>query len=300
MTNTKYKVGIVGIGMVGLPLKRYFERKKGFIRGKNLFLCDIDPQKDYFDNVNEASVVFVAVPTPRGDEGRANLSAIDSVLKNMSSGKIAVIKSTVPPGATQKLQDRFPGLKILFNPEFLTESSAWENTINPDRQLVGWTANSRDVAPMVLSLLPPAPLQSPSDKLDLTAVEAEIVKYASNMFLTRKVTFANAVYDIAEHHGADYENIRMGIASDKRIGSSHLDVHHQGYRGYGGYCFVKDTQALIAHCREAGLEHCADLFAADRKYNDALLAKQELTSEDVSVHDHEWIKGLVQKSKPKA
>ena len=115
------------------------------------------------------------------------------------------------------------------------------------------------------------------------------MKYAGNVLLARKVVFANAIYDIASHHGVDYEKIRAAFSADSRIGASHLDVYHGGYRGYGGYCFVKDTDGLIAHAEERGLARVRALLAADRTYNEELLRDQGLTPDDVSVHDYEWI-----------
>ena len=91
-------------------------------------------------------------------------------------------------------------------------------------------------------------------------------------------------------HGAEYENVRLGMAADYRIGDSHLDVTHGGYRGFGGYCFPKDTDALIAHLKEKGLTEAVALLQSDRKFNEDLLASQGLTWDEVSVHDAEWIK----------
>jgi len=283
------KIGIIGVGMVGGPLARFFQEVGGRVRGRDLFLFDTDPVKGYDDDPNRADVVFVAVPTPRGAGGAVQLDALESAFVLMRGPKIIVIKSTVPPGTTERFQKQYPHHKVLFNPEFLTEAHGWEYTLHPDRQFVGATAASRDAAPSVLALLPPAPLMAPSPALTLCATEAEIIKYAANVFLTRKVTFANAIFDLASHHGADYERIRAGIAADQRIGPSHLDVRHHGYRGYGGYCFIKDTDALIAHLRREGLGRDAALFEADRAFNEAVLAAQGLTPEDVSVHDQEWI-----------
>ena len=290
MASEHLKIGIIGVGMVGGPLARFFEEVKKYERGRDLFLYDTDPVKGCGDDINRAQAVFLCVPTPRARRGAADVSAIDGVFRMLAEEKIVIIKSTVPPGTTDAFQKKYPRHKILFNPEFLTEARAWENTLHPDRQLVGSTAASRDVAPSVLALLPPAPLSSPSPALALSATEAEIIKYAANVFLTRKVTFANAIFDLAAHHGADYEHIRAGIAADARIGPSHLDAQHHGYRGYGGYCFVKDTDGLIAHLRREGLDRDAALFDADRAFNRSVLAAQGLTPEDVSMHDHEWIK----------
>jgi len=290
---TKYmkprqKIGIIGIGMVGSPLARYFQEIGGYARGKDIFLFDTDRTKCCSDDVDQANIIFLCVPTPRSADGRADLSFLEDAMGRAGTQKIMVIKSTVPPGTTEYFQKRFPQHDFLFNPEFLTERRAWEDTINPDRQLVGWTRQSKKHAAPVASLLPSAPLMAPSPELELTATEAELIKYAANVFLARKVTFANALYDLANHHGVNYEHIRKGIASDSRIGPSHLEIFHGGYRGYGGYCFIKDTDALVAHAREQGLHHVADLISADVAFNTGVLATQGLTPEDVAMHDHTY------------
>lgn len=288
------KVGIIGVGMVGAPLARFFGETRGMTRGRDLFLFDTDPAKGYDDDPNHADVIFISVPTPRSAGGEVNIGALEKALQSVGGSKIIVIKSTVPPGTTEAFQKQYPQHRILFNPEFLTEARAWEDTIHPDRQLVGATAASRDVAASVRALLP-EPASAPA--AELSATEAEIIKYAANVFLTRKVTFANAIFSLASHHGADYEKIRAGIGADRRIGASHLDVWHNGYRGYGGYCFVKDTDGLIAHLESCELSSEAALFAADRVYNEGILASQGLTPEDVSVHDEIWIQKKIKKRK---
>lgn len=289
---SRQKIGIIGIGMVGSPLARYFEEVAGYAAGKTLFLFDTDPAKHCSDAVDRADVVFICVPTPPGPGGAADLSRVEDAIVRIGSPlhrpgtpRVIVIKSTIPPGTTEYFQARFPQHAFLFNPEFLTERAAWENTIHPDRQLVGWTGQSKKHAASVAALLPPALLTAPSPELELTATEAELIKYAANVFLARKVTFANALFDLASHHGSDYEHIRKGIASDKRIGPSHLEIFHGGYRGYGGYCFVKDTDALVAHARAHGLDHVAKLIGADVQFNTRTLATQGLTPKDVAVHN---------------
>lgn len=291
----KISIGIIGVGMVGTPLARYFQEVKGYERGRDLFLYDIDPAKGFFDDVNRAEVVFISVPTPRFPDGRANLSAVASAFEMLAGPKIAVIKSTVPPGTTEDFQKRYPKHKILFNPENLTERFAWEDFIRPDVQIVGFTDESLDSAHLVLSLLPKAPFMSPwglntYDRTAITATEAEIIKYARNVHFYRKVMFANVLASLAEKMGANYENVRFGMAADHRIGDSHLNVVHGGYRGAGGYCFPKDMDAFIAHLDSAGLANGAELLRQDRAYNEKLLAGQGLTLEDVSVHNHEWIR----------
>ena len=292
---TRIKIGIIGIGMVGTPLKRYFEEVKGYGRSEDLFLYDIDSKKGCFDDVNRADVIFISVPSPRAPDGSADLTAVESALKTIKGAKIVVLKSTIPPGTTERLQKEYPQHKILFNPEFLTERQAWADFTKPDRQIVGFTEKSIDAAYLVLSLLPKAPFMSPwgfhtYSPVKITATEAEIIKYGGNVHFSRKINFANALAILSEKLGANYENVRAGLAADYRIGDSHLDVAHGGYRGFGGYCFPKDLDAMIARLDELALKECAEFLRNDREFNEKLLASQGLTLEDVSVHDHEWIK----------
>lgn len=284
------RIGIIGVGMVGSPLKRWFE-ESGHKRGSDLFLYDIDPKKKYFDNINMADIIFIAVPTPRNSNGSCDLSAVKSALRMIvdSASKIIVIKSTVPPGATEYFQNEFPLWKILFNPEFLTEKQAWEDFIRPDRQIVGFTEHSIDAAHIVLSLLPKAPFMSPwgintYKPIRITATEAEIIKYGGNIHFVRKVNFANLLNLLCEELGVDYENVRRGMAADFRIGDSHLDVNHGGYRGWGGYCFPKDLDAFITFIKGLGDYGSAKLLEADRDFNKGLLNIQGLSVEDVSRH----------------
>lgn len=287
-------IGVIGIGMVGTPTARWFREVQGYERGRDLFLYDIDPRKGFFDDVNRAEIVFVCVPTPRAPDGGANLSAVESAFQTLSGAKVIVIRSTVPPGTTESLQRRYQNFKVLFNPENLTERLAWEDFLRPDTQIVGFTGQSLDAATLVRSLLPRAPFMSPwgigtYQRVAITATEAEIIKYARNVHFARKINFANVLATLAETMGASYENIRRGMAADHRIGDSHLDVTHGGYRGFGGYCLPKDLDAFIAHLEQVGLAECAMLLKRDREFNEKLLLAQGLTVDDVSVHDHEWI-----------
>lgn len=291
------KIGIIGIGWVGGQLKRYFEEIKGYKSGENLFLYDIDPKR-CAGNINQADIIFISVPTPRNSkDGSCDISivedAVDKIKCDSSTGsgqgKIVVLKSTIPPGTTEYLQKTYPRHKFLFNPEFLTESRAWEDMLRPDRQIVGFTEKSLDVAHLVLMLLPKAPFMSPWGQgtyrpVRITATEAELIKYAGNVYFAQKVNWANALAMVAEKLGVDYENVRRGMSGDHRIGDSHLDVNHGGYKGFGGYCFPKDTSAFMAFAKQKGLAEVYDLLAAAWKFNENLLSSQGLTVEDVSRH----------------
>lgn len=310
---SKPKIGIIGLGMVGTPLKRWFEERQGYERGKNLFLYDIDPKKGCGDDINSADIIFISVPTPRTTDGSAGLAALEAAFKMFKDEKIVIIKSTVPPGTAENFQKKYPHHKVLFNPEFLTEKRAWEDFIKPDRQIVGFTSKSIDAAHLVLSLLPKAPFMSPwgintYHPIKITATEAEFIKYAGNVYFSRKIAFANALAKACEKMGdylngeeisaeVNYENVRKGMSADYRIGDSHLDVSHGGYRGFGGFCFPKDLSAFIVYLEKIGLSDCAGLLKSDWNFNEKLLNEQGLTIEDVSVHDAEWVKKKLESRK---
>lgn len=328
----KPKIGLIGIGMVGTPIKRYFEEFRGYQRGKDLFCYDIDPKKGFFDDVNRADVIFICVPTPNGPDGKFNTSAVESALKMLDhkNGKIVVIKSTVLPSSTAHFQKIYPKHKILFNPEFLTASQAWVDFIKPDRQIVGHTQNSMDISSVVLSLLPMAPFMTPGGHgcyipHRSSSTEAEVAKMAGNVFGAMKVVFGNIIADLV--HGSknylqqkgletnvDYENIRKMISADHRIGSSWLDVSHGNFCGFGGYCFPKDFRSFIYFfdqlidaaekdkknkIKNKDLILCLkkgqNIFKAIWDYNETLLKTQNLTIADVSQDNKELI---AQKIKP--
>ena len=310
--NTRFSVGIIGIGMVGAPLKKYFEEEKTYTRGVDLFLHDIDPAKNMQDDINNAQVVFICVPTPRNAEtGACDTSRLESAVSLLTGEKIVVLKSTIPPGTTEAFQKKFPQHAFLFNPEFLTESRAWEDMMRPDRQIMGHTTRSMPYASSVLQLLPQAFFSSPGTLGAYTftrvnATEAEMGKYAGNVFGALKVTYANILADMCRamqknNLSTAYNNIRLLLAHDRRIGDAWLQVEHNVYRGYGGACFPKDVSAFIAYGTELVASMPADdpertvlkkgihVLQAMAAYNEALLESQNLTVEDVSVHDNEWI-----------
>src|SRR3990167_7155523 len=107
-TSSNLKIGIIGLGMVGEPIRKWFEEKKGFKRGTNLFCYDSDPTKGYFDDYNSADIIFISVPTPPSPDGSCNISIVENVAAGIRGEKIIVIKSTVPPGTTERFQGKFP------------------------------------------------------------------------------------------------------------------------------------------------------------------------------------------------
>ncbi|RLC34969.1 MAG: hypothetical protein DRZ76_01450 [Candidatus Nealsonbacteria bacterium] len=240
------KIGIVGVGMVGGAMQRYFEKKEGL----ELFLYDKGKNLGSPEEVNKAEVVFVCVPTPYLKDGKGfDLSYVEETMEMLNGEKVVVIKSTVMPGTTEMLQKKYPNHKLLMNPEFLTEETADQDMMYPDRQIVGYTEKSQTVAGDVMQLLPLAPFER-----IIPATEAELVKYFGNTWFSVKVSFANQMYDLCQKLGVDYDRMVEAAAADKRIGRTHLNVWHKGYRGYGGKCLVKDIRALIQLANAKGID----------------------------------------------
>jgi len=228
-------IGIVGLGVVGDAVRNYFERTACQTRV-------YDPYRGLGTkaSINEAGIIFVCVPTPFLPERGFDGSAIESTLEMLTGTKTVVIKSTVLPGTTEALQARYSQHSLMFNPEFLREAYARTDFLRPDRQIIGYTAQSRHLVEALMAILPAAPYEA-----SMMAREAEMAKYMTNAFLAVKVTFANEIFDLCEALDADYEKVRGAVTADLRIGDSHLGVDVDGYRGYGGSCLPKDTKALL-------------------------------------------------------
>ncbi len=242
----KYKIGICGVGMVGGAVREYFNST-----GVETLLYDPHKNLGSREEVNKADVVFICVPTPYLENKGFDLSYVEEACSYLNGeGKILIIKSTVLPGTTEKLQEKFSHHKFLFNPEFLSEATAIEDMKNPDRQIIGYTEKSKDIAQDILDILPDA-----SHKKIMPATEAEMVKYFNNTFNAVKVIFANQMYDICQKMGINYENVMEISAKSKFIGTEdHLNVWHNEFRGYGGKCLIKDIRALIQLADSLGVD----------------------------------------------
>lgn len=227
------KIGIFGGGVLGKAMKQYFTQAK---------IYDKYNARDSLAEVLEQDILFICVPTPYSEGKGFDLAEMDDVFSKLDGlkDKVVVIRSTVLPGTTESYQEKYPALKILFNPEFLTEATAVEDFLHPDKQLVGYTKESEKVAPEILAILPKAPYQKV-----MKVREAEMVKYMINSYYALKVIYANQIYDICQAAGIDYEAVKEAFAADKRIIDSHLQIFHKGYRGFGGKCLRKDVYSLI-------------------------------------------------------
>jgi UDPglucose 6-dehydrogenase len=210
---------------------------------------------DLRDAVRRSVLVFITVGTPAGDDGRADLSAVEAVAREIGGAMerytVIVNKSTVPVGTgdfVREVIERHQSQPIPFdvvsNPEFLREGSAIEDTLRPDRIVIG--APTQQVAMALLELY--APLERPMIITDVPS--AEMIKYASNAFLAMKISFVNAIANICELAGADVTQVAKGMGLDERIGPAFL----QAGLGYGGSCFPKDTDSLIHTAASLGYD----------------------------------------------
>ncbi len=268
------KIGFIGQGWIGKNYADDFEK-----RGYDIVRYALEESySENKDKIRDCDVVFIAVPTPTTPSGFDD-GILRSVIGLVGDGNVAVIKSTLLPGTTESIQEENPNILVMHSPEFLREANAADDAAHPDRNIIGFTDKSREKAEEVLAVLPEAPYNTA-----IPAKEAELIKYAGNVFLYLKVIYANVLYDLAKGLGADYDLIKDAIAVDPRIGASHLDpVHSSGHaeenearqtRGAGGHCFIKDFAAFSELYKEAvGDELGMRVLDALRDKNIDLLAK---------------------------
>jgi UDPglucose 6-dehydrogenase len=205
--------------------------------------------------VRRSVIVFITVGTPPKADGRTDLSAVEDVAREigraMERYTVVVNKSTVPVGTgelvreiIERHQPQAVPFDVVSNPEFLREGAAIEDTLRPDRIVIG--APTQQVAMSLLELY--APLERPMIITDVPS--AEMIKYASNAFLSTKISFINAIANICELAGADVTQVMKGMGLDARIGSAFLSAG----LGYGGSCFPKDTDSLVHTAASLGYD----------------------------------------------
>jgi UDPglucose 6-dehydrogenase len=198
----------------------------------------------------QAEFVYLAVPTPQGADGSADLSYIEAAAREIAPvlqpEAVVINKSTVPVGSTGVVERALErsDVYVVSNPEFLREGSAVQDFLHPDRVVIGAADQSAAIRVAALYVGVPAPL------MVTDPASAETIKYASNAFLATKLSFINAVATICEAVGADVNDVVLGMGYDKRIGHDFL----RPGPGYGGSCFPKDTSALVRIAEDAGYE----------------------------------------------
>ena len=268
------KIAVVGTGYVGLVTGTCFAET-----GNNVVCIDIDEKKiermrngeipiyephldvlfernikaqrltfttSLEEGIKDAEIIFLALPTPPGEDGSADLSYIlgvaDQLGKIITDYKVIVDKSTVPVGTAEKVYAAVKAnakvdFAVVSNPEFLREGFAVDDFMKPDRVVIG---TSDDRAKKIMETLYKPFVRQGNPILFMDEKSAELTKYAANAFLATKITFMNEIANFCELVGADVDKVRIGIGSDERIGKRFL---FPGI-GYGGSCFPKDVQAL--------------------------------------------------------
>lgn len=228
---------------------------------EKLFLRNIKEERLSFttslkEGIKEAAIIFLALPTPPGENGSADLKYVLGVSEELgmllTDYKVIVDKSTVPVGTAEKVRDaiakNFKGeFDVVSNPEFLREGVAVEDFMKPDRVVVG--TNSEKAIKLMNELFAPFVRQG-NPVIFMDERSAELTKYAANSFLATKISFMNEIAQLCERMGADVDMVRRGIGSDERIGKRFL---FPGI-GYGGSCFPKDVQALVNSSSEVNYD----------------------------------------------
>ncbi len=223
---------------------------------RNLNAGRLQPTTDIESAVKKSDIIFLAVGTPPGEDGSADLSAVfavsESIGKFMDGYKIIVNKSTVPVGTADKVREKISSVTeqpfdVVSNPEFMKEGAALDDFLKPERVVIG--ASSKKAAEIMHELYSPF-TRTGAETLIMDNRSAEMCKYASNAMLAARISFMNEVANICDRVGADVHNVRLAMGHDSRIGRRFL---FPGV-GYGGSCFPKDVQALAATAKENGYQ----------------------------------------------
>lgn len=263
----KTVVGFIGQGYVGKNCADDFERR-GY---RTVRYALEEPYRKNKENIRDCDVVFIAVPTPTTPEG-FDASIVEKSVSLIGEGKAAIIKSTVLPGTTESIQKSYPDRTVLFSPEFLLERTAARDARHPIMNIVGMPKDSpehRRQAKLVLSVLP----VSPHNQM-CSAREAEFIKYIHNCRAYAKIIMANLLYDLAQALGCRWEEVQTGMDADPMFSNWYNVPVHQGGRGAGGNCFVKDFRAFLEFYREeVGDRRGVDILEAIEAKNIELLTQ---------------------------
>lgn len=257
----KVKIGIVGMGFVGSAVKNAFVKA-------DVYGVDIDPAKGQYTMEEMLSrkpqAVFICVPTPSLPSGHVDQSFLEAVLAQIPKEVLCIVKSTITPNWLQKMPNR-----IVYNPEFLTQRTAIEDFINCDSLIFGGKKEDCYLAEAIYregSIVNPCPV------FHTDIATASLVKYTLNCHFAAKVAFMNEIYRLhSKVAGSTWNEFKVILGADKRLGHTHLDVPgHDGYFGYGGACFPKDTRALLnyAHDQGVNLSILREVIASNERVRD--------------------------------
>ena len=234
-------VGIIGLGFVGGAIK------ESFVNTGLVTVIVRDPYKGYnasYEDLKACSAIFVCVPTPQSDDGKCDTGPLESVLQELYAAKyhgVIISKCTAPPKVYADLQRHSPNL--VHAPEFLTAANAVQDYIHGEFSIIGGSVSAyMREAERIIKMSQP----------DLKSIrycsiaEAALAKYTINSFMATKVVFMNEIAALAKELECDYALVAALVKADPRIGKSHMQVPGpDGYFGFGGACFPKDTSALL-------------------------------------------------------
>jgi UDPglucose 6-dehydrogenase len=239
-------IGIIGLGVVGSAVKQGLEGL-----GHSVPVFDLRLPGTKFEDVLDSALSFICVSSPQLADGSCDTRGVEETVGKFAAAKyrgVVVIKSTVTPGTTDRLIERFPGLTLAFCPEFLRERCALDDfTGHHDVCVIG----TRDEA--AYRLVKEAHGRYPKAFFMMKPVEAELSKYFSNVFNALRVTFANEFYEVCGALRADYATIKEAMVARESIDDHYLDCSPE-YRGFGGPCLPKDTAAFAALVDRLGLD----------------------------------------------
>ena len=241
------KIGIVGNGFVGSSVAFGFSPTTGCDSEIKIYDKDSSKATHSLESTLTSDFIFVSVPTPSNPNGSINLDVVYNVFEEMNSlnhrtDNVILLRSTVTPGTTRKLQRKFKNLNIVFNPEFLTERSAKLDFINQARFILGGRKKDTNKVEKLMKWR----FGETMPVIKTNYETAELIKYMNNCFFATKVSFLNEMYQIADKCGADWDMAVEGFVRDGRVGHSHMNVPGpDGKFGFGGSCFPKDIQAMI-------------------------------------------------------
>jgi UDPglucose 6-dehydrogenase len=244
-------IGIIGQGYVGTAIKIGFKEHYN-VETYDKFDLAKSTRSTIKDIVDRTDIIFVCVPTPMRKDGTCYTGIVEEVIREINEtadGQIIVIKSTIPPGTTDRINQEYTRSTVIFNPEFLTEANFLEDFKNQSRIILGGDRKGTNKLRQVYSkVFPHATIVKTGSKT------AEMVKYFINCFLATKVSFANEMYSVCEQVGIDYDKVVEYATYDERLGKSHWAVPGPDEDfGFGGHCLPKDLSAIINEFKTYGL-----------------------------------------------
>ena len=260
-------IGIIGQGFVGSAIR---EGLKPFYEVKTFDLDESKSNSTQEEVCESSDIIFVCLPTPMKKSGECDTRILESAInsleekcKELQVDPILVVKSTVPPGTTARINEKCK-LDVCFSLEFLTEANSFEDFKNQSRIIIGGPRPATGkIKQMFRKAFPEIPI------IKTGSNTAETVKYFTNCFLATKVIFANEMYDICNTANVDFDKVTEYALHDTRIGKSHLMVPGpDGDRGFGGHCFPKDLKAMIYFAEKNNID--PEMMKSVMRKNDKL------------------------------